>query len=225
MGLHPSAAIATKDCVLCLACVKSCRHHSVHIDARLPWHEMLVKEKWELPDAFFAVMLTGLVLAVKRPSFGLLQRLAHFEQATSVIGETAMSVAVLLLFSALVFVASGFPFGRERKRNFIIAGQAWIFLGFAGFFNIYFHEFVYNGPNLANWTLAALGLGGAVPAGWVTPDLGTLKVLVPLVTLAGAATSLIMLKALAGRHGVPLKVRQAHQGLMVLTALVLILIL
>lgn len=225
MGLHPSAATATKDCVLCLSCVKSCRHRSVRIDARLPWLEMLSREKWEMSGAFFAVMITALVLAVKLPSFGPFRSLAHIAQDTTALGEAALSVAVLMFFSALVLVASGFPFGRDRKRSFAVAGHAWLFLGFAGFFNIYFHEFVYNGPNLANWALAAAGLGGAVPPEWVTPNLGTLKALVPLATLAGAVTSIIMLKQITRRHAVPAAVSRAHQGLMALTALVFIVIL
>ena len=226
MGLHPSAAAASKDCVMCLSCLKSCKHQSVRIDARLPWHELNNREKWDLITATFAVSLTGLVLAVKLPSWGPLARLyEQLQPGHTFLTEVVVPVAVWLLFAATAWLASSFGAERRWKSNFAVSGPAYLFLAFSGFFNIYFHEFVHNGPNLLPWLLDLLKLAGTIPYSWVTPELGTLKALVPLVTLAGAAASLVMLGRLAKRHGIPNSVLRAHRCIVLATTLAFLVLL
>jgi transcriptional regulator with AAA-type ATPase domain len=220
MGLHPSAAAASKDCILCLSCVKSCKHQSVRIDARFPWRESLAREKWDIAGAFFAVSLAALVLAVKLPSWGPLARfLANHELVNPLVADITSTLTIGLVFTALPYLASGFPGGGSWKRNFAVSGYAYLFLAFAGFFNIYFHEFVYQGHNLLPWATELAGLGAVIPADWITPNLGTMKALIPLVTLTGAISSFFMLAKLAGKYSVPPAVRRAHQGIMVIISL------
>jgi transcriptional regulator with AAA-type ATPase domain len=226
MGLHPSAAAASKDCILCLSCVKTCRHQSVRIDARFPWRESLAREKWDVAGAFFAVSLAALVLAVKLPSWGPFARfLTSHQLVNPLVADVTSSVAIGLVFTALAYLASGFPGVVSWKRNFAVTGYAYLFLAFAGFFNIYFHEFVYQGHNLLPWTVELVGLAAVIPAAWITPNLGTMKVLIPLVTLAGAICSFFMLAKLAGKYSIPQSVRRAHQGIMLLMTLFFLVIL
>jgi len=136
-----------------------------------------------------------------------------------------LAVTIGLVFTALAFFLSGYPGNVSWKQNFAVAGYAYLFLAFAGFFNIYFHEFVYQGHNLIPWTVEQIGLGEVVPAEWITPNLGTLKALIPLVTLAGAISSLYLLAKLSGKFSIPRFVRLAHQGIMLLTTFVFLAIL
>jgi len=224
--MNAPTATASSDCILCLSCVKSCKHQSVHIDARLPWHELLVREKGDAAGAFFAVSLAALVLAVKLPSWGPLARFLSTQPLMSpLVADVMSSVTIGLFFTALTSLASGFPGGASWQRNFAVSGHSYLFLAFAGFFNIYFHEFVYHGHNLLPWTVELVGLAAVIPATWITPNLGTMKAIIPLVTLTGAISSFFMLAKLAGKYSLPTSVRRAHQVIMLLMSLFFLVIL
>jgi transcriptional regulator with AAA-type ATPase domain len=225
MGIHPSAAAATKNCVLCLSCLKICTHKSVRLQARLPWQEMMARERWEVPGAMFTILIVGSVLAVKLPTLMPLERYAaefpvFFQGVGTFIKDAALPCLILTLFTALALVASGFPKMDRWREHFVHIGHVYLFLAFAGFLNIYFHEFVYNGHNLLPWLIDMAGLGGVIPAEAVTPNLGTLKALVPLITLSGAIPSLLMLKAIAAKYSLPKIIYRAHQAILILTSLV-----
>jgi hypothetical protein len=226
MGLHPSVAGVTKDCILCMSCVKRCKHQAVRINLRMPWNELLERKKADFPGAFFAVFLTALVLAMKLPSWGPFASLIMKSYTGNYyLADIAMAFATGLVFTILAFFASGFPGNGSWRQNFSISGYAYLFLAFAGFFNIYFHELVYSGHNLAPWTIEQVGLHNEIPVAWVTPNLGTLKIFIPLITLLGAISSLVMLSKLARKHAVPLFVRRFHQGILCVTTLIFLVIL
>lgn len=226
MGLHPSAIATSSDCILCLECIKRCRHQAVHINARMPWKELLGREKWDAAGAFFAVMLGALVLAVKFSAWGPVSRfLSESFTGHVVVADLAVVVAVGTLFFVLVCVASGYPRDNDWKRNFSLAGYAYLSLSFAGFFNIYFHEFVYHAHNLIPWTTAHLGLDTVIPSAWVTPNLGTLKILIPLITLFGSISSLLILEKLAAKHSVSHPVLKGHRWVLLATTLVFLIVL
>jgi hypothetical protein len=230
MGIHPSAAAATKDCILCLACVKRCQHKSVRISARLPWQNMIAREKWELPGAMFSILLVASVLAVKITSWEPFDRyigihLSGFRTGNQFVTDVLFSCFFLFLFTALALLISGFP-GKNRWREYFVhVGPSYLFLAFAGFLNTYLHEFIYNGHNLIPWLLESVGLGGVISAELVTPNLGTMKALIPLFTLMGATASLFMLKAIADKYSLPKMVYRGHQIILLLTSLVFLFIL
>lgn len=226
MGIHPSAAGVSKDCILCLSCVKRCSHQAVRINARLPWQELLGSKKWDLAGAFFAVFLAAMVLALKLPAWGpvssyLIQHFADNPRAADFVAVIATGLA----FTALALLASGFPRDIFWKKHFTVAGYAYLFLAFAGFFNVYFHEFVYRGHNLGPWIIEQTGLAGVIPEPWITPNLGTLKALIPTITLTGAASSLVVLAKLSEKYSIPVFVRRTHKGILCLTSLLFLLIL
>src|ERR1035438_4270858 len=175
MGLHPSAASFTRDCVLCLSCLKSCRHRAVRINARLPWEGMLARDKWEPSVALFAILLIALVLSVKIPAVKysghvLVERIDIFSGMAQSVREIAYNVIILVLVTSLMALCSGFPWSKRWKQNLLPAGHAYLFLGFAGFLNIYLREFVQNGHNVLPWIIALAGMGNIIPPAWVTPD-------------------------------------------------------
>lgn len=227
MGIHPSAASSTKDCVLCFACMKSCQHRSVRIDARYPWQEFLNRQKWELSGALFAVFLTSSVLAVKLPESPLYRKyILHTpELSHSLLTGLGESLPILLAFVALLLIVSGLPFKKDGQRHFIHAGYTYQFLGFFGFFNIYLHEFIYNGHNLLPWMVNVFSFGSFSLPEALIPNLGTLKALVPLFTLAGGAASLLTLRLLAGKYEFSRAVYRGHQAVMMLVILIFLVIL
>ncbi len=227
MGIHPSAASSTKDCVLCFACMKSCQHRSVRIDARYPWQELLNKQRWELSGATFAVLLTASVLAVKLPQSELYRTFVLREPilSHSPISGLVEGLPILIAFVVLMLAASGLPFKKEGQRHFIHAGYTYQFLGFAGFFNIYLHEFIYNGHNLLPWMVNLFSFGSLTLPDALIPNLGTLKALLPLITLAGGIASLLMLKVMADKYEFSRAVYRGHQAVMVFVILVFLIIL
>ncbi|HTG82807.1 MAG TPA: sigma 54-interacting transcriptional regulator [Geobacteraceae bacterium] len=220
MGIHPSAAGLSKDCVLCLSCVKKCRNHSVRIEARLPWQETLSREKFTTPEASFALLLTALVLALKLPASGPFRSLlSGLGAVPHALAELVAICVVVALFIAAVILSCDPGDAASRKDVFTACGPAYLFLAFAGLFNIYFRELVESGANLVPWILQWTGAGGWIPASWVTPELGTLKYLIPCITLAGMATSLYAIRRLSEKHALSPWVRRRNQGIMLLTGL------
>jgi len=227
MGIHPSTASAGKDCIFCLSCVKSCQHRSVRLNAHYPWQDLLQKEKWELSDALFAVLVIASVLAVKLPEWGIFRRFIFHESARShdLITGLGENLPITIAFAALVLLASGFPFKREWKRHFVVAGYAYLFLALSGLLNIYLHEFVYKGHHLLPWGVHLFSLGALELPDWLTPNLGTLKVLFPMITLAGGISSLLMLRLLANKYSFTQSLYRIHQVILILVMLLFLLIL
>jgi hypothetical protein len=226
MGIHPSAASVSKDCILCLSCLKRCKHQSVRVNLRFPWYEFFVKEKWNVPEAFFPVSLIALFLALKLPSWTPLKILVERQTwLGNVAVDNALSLSIGLLFIFSVIFASGFFSGKSWKNNFAVTGSAYLFLAFAALFNIYLHELVYHGQHLLPWILEMTGFGGNIPLEWITPELGTLKALVPLVTLISFLASFFLLTGLSSKYSLSAFVRRAHQGIMIITTIVFLAIL
>ncbi len=225
MGIHPSTASVSKDCVLCLSCVKSCKHGSARINVRYPWEEPLRKEKWAPSDALFAVLVTASVLAVKLLKSPIFQRFflhesPGFHGLMAGLGEI---LPIMIVFTALVLLVSGFPFKRGWKRHFVVAGYAYLFLALSGLLNIYLHEFVYKGQDLLPWGVHFFTLGAFELPDWLTPNLGTLKALFPMITLAGGIASLLMLKILADKHAFTPTLYRGHQLILILVMLLFLL--
>lgn len=212
MSLHPSAATVSDDCILCLSCVKACPHRSVRINARLPWREMLEKKSGKLVSAVFTILLTALVLGVTIPGWG---PVARFLKTTPETGTTGLNLLVAfciaLLFTAIVMLASGFPYSRGWRNHLTHVGPAYLFLAFSVFFNIYFHQFVIQGDQMLPWIIQQVGLAGLIPSVWVTPELGTLKMLIPLVTLAGGTGTFLMLGTMKRQNIIPRYVQRLNQ--------------
>jgi hypothetical protein len=191
---------------------------------------MIAREKWELPEAIFTILLIASVLAVKLPSWSPLEKyISEFSVGLQAGGiflkEITISCFFLVLFTALAVLASGFPASKKWREHLVRVGPCYLYLAFAGFLNIYLHEFIYNGHNLLPWLIETAGLSDVIPVYLVTPNLGTLKALIPVITLSGSIASLCMLKAIANKHSLPVTVYRGHQAIVLLTSLIFLFIL
>jgi hypothetical protein len=222
MGLHPSSAALTRECVLCLACIKSCRQRSARLNLRLPWQQLIGRGKWEWSVSIYSLLLIAAVLAIKVPELKFPHKfLIGFNTApTTVLFESAVLVMIMALFFIAVMIAVGFPFSKNWRKNLLISGYPYIFLAFAGLFNVYFFEFVNHGEKLGIWALNNTGLDRYIPAQWVTPELGTLQIILPVVTIAGCAAALHLLKEIVKRESLTSFFLRANQLLIVLVSII-----
>jgi hypothetical protein len=198
----------------------------VRIDVRLPWQGFSMPKKWDMAAAFFAVLIVALVLSISLPLRNYLPPLLPQDLASNTFFmDVVLPVTITLIFMGMVFFASGFPLDPSWSRYFSVAGFAYLFLAFAGFFNIYFKEFVYQGQYLLPWTVAMIGLGGMIPKEWITPDINMLKVFIPLATLLGCITSLFVLKHMSEKYSIPAPLRRAQKAIILTTTLLYLFIL
>jgi transcriptional regulator with AAA-type ATPase domain len=222
MGLHPSSAALTRECVLCLACIKSCKQRSARLNLRLPWQQLIGRGKWEWSVSICSLLLVAAVLAIKIPELTFLQKLpARFETGLpTVLFESATLILIMSVFFMAVIFAAGFPFSKNWRKNLLISGYPYIFPAFAGLFNVYFFEFVNHGENLGIWALNNTGLDRFIPAPWVTPNLGTLQIIFPIVTIAGCVSALYLLKEIVKRESLPSFFFRANQLLILLVSMI-----
>jgi hypothetical protein len=230
MGLHPSSEKTKHDCVLCMACVKSCRHKSVHLDLLLPKQKILSMGKWEFPRAFFAVLLLASVIAIKIPAWVFSHGVSAgavpvLLNPHSMPGELIIYLAMIAGFTAAVFLASSSANRDAWRRNFIHAGYAYLPMAFFGLFSVYFREFVERGHQILPLTVNLVGLSGAIRSEWVTPNLGTLKGLFPVITLAGAAFSFYLLKEIKEKYSLPPAAYRLNQIVMAAVTVVFLIML
>ncbi|HYA86252.1 MAG TPA: sigma 54-interacting transcriptional regulator, partial [Nitrospirota bacterium] len=160
MGLHPAASATSKDCILCFSCAKSCKHQSVRLDMHIPWQDYLIPKKWDVAGSFFSVLLIGLVMAIKLPSWEPMHRiLTQYLSFGMFMTDIAVPLFIAAFFTVIVLFASGFPVSPFWKKYFTVSGYAYLFLAFACFFNVYLHELVNNGPSILPWIVDLIGLG------------------------------------------------------------------
>jgi hypothetical protein len=98
-------------------------------------------------------------------------------------------------------------------------------LAFAGFFNIYFREFILHGREILPLIVGLLGMGGLIETGWVAPNLATFKGVVPLITVAGAIVSFFLLKEIVEQFDISRFTYRLHQLIMTFTTLVFLMML
>ncbi|MCP4592479.1 MAG: cyclic nucleotide-binding domain-containing protein [bacterium] len=224
MGLHPSSNATNHDCIMCLACVRTCTHRAVRLDLRAPWRGLLDQHKWDTARALFPVVLAAAVLALKLPPWlaarGVGATWVAFTPHPVVAGASILTFLTFSLGYVLLVLAASAVGERKGLWGWVShIGYAYIPLALAGFFNLYFRELVTQGPEVLPTLVDLLGLEATVPQGWVTPELGTLKAVTPLVTIGSLVASLLLLDRIGGKCGLPTLVRRAHQLILAASAL------
>ncbi len=222
MGLHPSSAALTRECVLCLNCVKSCQHRSARLNLRTPWHQVIARGKWEWSVSISALLMVASVLAVRGSEWGM-GHLPGGSPGHPLLTNGGVLFLIVSLFLAAAILAAGFPFSGGWRKNLLISGYPYLFLAFVGLFNLYFYEFVHRGSQLGVWALKNLSIDSFIPAEWITPELGTLQIVLPLTALLGGAGANYMLGELVRRESLPLFLLRSNQLLIAVTVVLYVL--
>jgi DNA-binding NtrC family response regulator len=201
MGLHPSGIDSSDHCVLCLDCVRNCPHHSMQLDLRNPSWGLNNKARRGFKEALFSVTLVGVVLAAKGiPLLGG-RRQDVFTLTLWNFPEYLLAVGIVVLFTALAMLASTLSRASRWRAVFSTCGPAYLPLAVTGLFMIYFRPLVEGGARLIPLLITAAGLDSWLNAARLTPELGTLRLLIyPLIVLGGLF-SWVVLGRLQGQDG------------------------
>lgn len=188
MGLHPSAAETSDDCVLCGSCIRHCPHDAVRLDLRFPWQGVLATPSTALLDGLLPPLLLAVVLAARGA-----ERLTPQPDR----GATALLMALLLL---LGFALATWQRQRISWRcRFALLGVASLPLALAGLFGLFFRELLTQGPQLPAMLLTDSWLAERLPLARPL-NLGTLQILMPLLILTGLGFSWFLLQRLLPRE-------------------------
>ena len=212
---------------MCLSCVRTCTHRAVRLDLRTPWQGLLDQRKWETARAIFPVVLAAAVLALKLvPWLATRGGGAAWGASTPypvAAGASLLTFLAISLGYVLLVLAASAAGERKRLWDWLSrVGYAYVPLALAGFFNLYFREFVAQGHEVLPTLVDRLGLEAYVRRSWVTPELGTLKALIPIVTIGSLVASLLLLDRIANKCGLPVLSRRAHQLILTATAVLFV---
>jgi len=186
MGLHPTAAEKSDDCVLCGSCVRHCPHDAIRLDLRFPWQGVLAAPSPVLLDAFLAPLLLAVVLAVRGAA----------ELAPQASWGWSFLLMVGLVLSSFALATIRRPAQSWRKR-FELFGVASLPLALSALFGLFFRELLEQGPLVPQMLFGDSWLVRQLPDGQF--NLGTLHVLMPVLLLIGLGFSWFLLQRLLTR--------------------------
>jgi transcriptional regulator with AAA-type ATPase domain/ferredoxin len=185
MALHPTGVDNADHCVLCLNCVRSCPHHSMQLDLRNPAWELFSRARRGFAEALFCVTLVGAILAVKGIHYMALLQPEMIEAGVWTVKGFSVAVLFIGLYIAAAFVAS---IGNRRSRwraTFTLCGLAYLPMAVVALFLLYFRPLLEKGADIIPLTLIAFGLAGWFDLAALTPELGTLRLLIVPLLLVG----------------------------------------
>jgi ferredoxin len=199
MGLHPTGIDSSDHCILCLDCVRNCPHHSIQLDLRNPSWGLFNQARRGFSEALFSVVMVGIVIAAKGTPY-----IFTGEQVTiHNVWSLSEIIAALIISSSFAVGAMLISAGMRKyswKTVFTICGLAYLPLAFVGLFTIYFRAFVEEGAGVVTLTLAAIGLDNWIDLKHLTPELGTLRMLIYPLIIAGGSFSWVVLGRLKRQH-------------------------
>lgn len=218
MGLHPTGIENSDHCILCLDCVRNCPHHSMELDLRNPFWGLFNHSRHGFYEALFSVTLVGVIMAAKSAPLLAGRTPAVFPRTVWSPREFLLALGIAGGYSGLALLVSTASRSHRWKGAFTICGLAYLPLALAGLFMIYFRALVEGGAQLVPLILAATGLERWIAPGPLTPELGTLRLLIYPILLAGALFSWKVLRELRRRYKLNNVVLFGHRLLIILAA-------
>jgi transcriptional regulator with AAA-type ATPase domain len=216
MGLHPSGIDSSDHCVLCLDCVRNCPHHSMQLDLRNPAWGLYNKARRGFNEAFFSVTLVGVVIAAKWTPLIVGGRREYFPRTLWNFSEYLLALAMVAAFTGLALLASALGRGTRWKPAFTSCGLAYLPLAVVGLFMIYFRPLVEGGARIVPLLITAAGLDGLLDAARLTPELGTLRLIIYPVLIMGSLFSWTALGRLQRQDGLANAAVLGHRLLLLL---------
>ena len=218
MGLHPTGIDNSDHCVLCFDCVRSCPHHSMQLDLRNPVLGLFNQARHGFYEALFSVSLVGVIIAAKGTPLLAGRSQGVFPHTLWSLTESVLALVIVTAFTGLALLLSTGTRDSPWKPVFTICGIAYLPLAIAGLFMIYFRALVEGGAQIVPRTIIAAGLGNWLDAARLTPELGTLRLLVYPILVTGALFSWFVLSRLQHQYNISATGRIGHRVLILLAA-------
>ena len=196
MFVYPRTMDSNADCNLCGNCVKSCPNDSIRITTRMPSEELWFVRKPQLPVAFLASVIMGIVFVQNITMLDIWNGVLGWFEGS--LGLTSYPVTFTIAFLALMAVPVGLLFGASALaargngktvlENFARFGYAIIPLDMAGHIAHNLFHLLAEGKAIGH---TALGLfGKAVPeASSAILDSATIQVLQYALVALGMVAS------------------------------------
>ena len=177
------------------------------------------------PGAVPSALLDGVIAAAKGTPL-LMGRAKEVFPSTVWSGpDFALAVGMVLLYCLAAMACSGASSALRWRQAFTVYGLAYLPLAITGLFMIYFRALVEGGAQLIPLLLTAFGLIQLTDPARLTPELGTLRLLIYPGILAGMAFSLVALASLQRQHRLSGPGLLGHRLLLLLTTAVFLILL